>query len=198
MLDFTWWQTTVLLIAIIGGLSVLAATFLIKPKVQRVATQQEEAEKESTLTKLYTSDIQRGTQHWPLTPTTHVYEDGHVDITPEIHQALMDVGWIPDITDPSLLKLTPANEALGATEEWSPLAAIEAQDDFVTESAAQEVIAVPIRRDHYAMREMLEDAWWDQAFAILDDELEMLCRRCDAAVDAINPGGLRQLALAAA
>ena len=146
--------------------------------------------------KLYTSDLQRGTQHWHDFPNAP--RPMWADPAPRLEELEVDV------TDLSLLRLTPANEVQGATEEWSPLAAIDAQTDFIDErltAAYDELDLVPVKpriHDHFALRQMLEDAWWEQAFAILDDELEQQLRRCDAAVDAILPGGLRRLTLAAA
>jgi hypothetical protein len=182
----SWWD--ILILGCVAGI-----LFALSFWPHKGGKHSAEAQEESIEMKLYTSDIQRGTQHWHTLDNPG--PDGRVDITPEIHEALMEVGWLPDVTDPSLLKLTPANETLGATEAWSPLAAMGAQDDFIEEEKQDLVPWEFVKRDHYAELEALEDLRWELEFAKLDDILEEQARRCDAAVEAINPG--KQLVLVA-
>lgn len=183
-LMFLWltsneWEAVLIIVAAVAA-SLFALSFWPKPGKHRG-----EAHEASIEMKLYTADLQRGTQHW------HDYPNAPrpmwADPVPHLEEPEADV------TDLSLLRLTPANETQGASEEWSPVAAIEAVTDFVVEQAQDIVPWEHTKRDFFAMADQLDDMRWELEFAKLDDMLEEQARRCDAAVEAINPG--KQLVL---
>lgn len=192
MFGFTVLETWLLGGTIVVSPTALLLTYIWWPKGGKHTA---EARTGSMDMKLYTADIQRGTQHWH--DLSNPRPDGRVDLTPDVVEALQEVGWLPDITDPSLLKLTPANEAQGATEEWSPSTAVAIVTDFVEEQEKEAKQAlIPwnfMKPDPFKQLDELEDLKWELLFRNLDNVLEEQARRCDAAVEAIFPG--KQLVL---